>query len=219
MIIQFQEDIDILTVFYSAFLQNPPSLVSPILERLTDCGQEVVKGILDDLRKRHFSSKTNETTRGRRHFITQSLFPNRNIFLCIANCQRRNLEILNEFVKMMPNECPLVHVQLPQMKRLVRRLCATFMKPEKMAYITKASVEDKSNHQSTKKNLECLSPSSISSLTPDEATRTAKMIVDGSMACAVYLIEKLPFDNIALRSFTGNLLLILLYSIVQLENL
>lgn len=119
----------------------------------------------------------------------------------ICEFHQRQLSILNEYVKMMQLDIPLVHRLYPEMKRLVRRLCSSFMRPEKMKMITKETVLNTKNHISPDKVFEGL-PSS-DNVSQAQLSEYGKVATSGLVQTSVHLIEKLPFNNELLKSFQG----------------
>lgn len=76
-----------------------------------------------------------------------------NIFL-FCQFHQRQLSILNEYVTMIQLHIPLAHRLFPEMKRLVRQICCSFMRLEKMNLLTKETVLNNSNLISPEKFFE-----------------------------------------------------------------
>lgn len=130
--------------------------------------------------------------------IIRELFFHCDEFFTLASFQKTVLDILQDFTKFFQADTPLIHKMIPEMKRLVRRLSALFVKPQYLDFI-----EDKTFSSSKLISLDdifqgfSVAESVDQSVLHDLAVKVRKGLTDTAM----YLMEKLPLSNKALRCF------------------
>ena len=206
-LVHIMDELDVLTVFYSAFSQEDTEheAVGEIIDKyLNDDGKSNVKTLLSKIRcqyKKKWGSQQAQSSKMRRLAIVDQLLTHRYEFLLAVEFLMEHLSTLNDFVKLLQHDAPLIHKMLPEMKNLVRRLAASFLKPESMEVISAAVVKDRSNCLPSRKLLEHFpSVKLCGNAAKDSLARKAK---NGLMACAAYLCENLPYNLPVWSAFMG----------------
>ena len=212
IISQFFDELMPLTFFYSSFFISDKEYkkACKFIKRLfvqlhvSPLGQQSITRIITHTREKYLKTaraKASTKKVSRREHILDELFRQRNSFLLLASFQSDLLGILNEYVKFMQLEVPLIHIQMEKMKKLVRTFCSTFIKPNKMNFLSSDVVQDTHSHISHHKLFD--GNSYKSKFDQEDLAEFGKLVLPSLVATATHLIDKLPFTNGILKSSVG----------------
>lgn len=209
---EFLEALDPYTLFYSSFVVDDEKFAKAcrvnrrIMSNrgLTESGQNEIRDLISSTRQKYLRtchSQAASKKLARRNDIVKELFRFRNEFLLLVQFQIRNLYILNDYVKLMQLDNPLIHQQMAQMKRLLRSFCATFLLPNKLDDISKTTIEDPKCHILSHKLFFGLSQQT--KFSNERLAELGKAVLPGLIKCAQHMLHKLPFQNKLLCAFPG----------------
>lgn len=198
---ELMEELSVLSVFYSVYSSDSEGDVV-LNDELANCqltneGRRRIVEVLTEMKRQYNRTRNaaaSAATRRRRESIAQDLFEDREKFLGIVNFYLAHLTPVEKTVKFLQSQMPLIHAILPQLRSMVRSMCASFLLPA-VASKSTLSLDDV-------KNVDNHRPTVTAPNLPDNTLMTTSC-QKSLIACASYLIEKLPFDNAALNAFEG----------------
>lgn len=207
---QLLKELDVLTLFYSAFFDgvNKNSIIHGIFKRLgvLPAGQNEILEIVKDAKTKtstKMNSKAGSAMNSRRSEIVKGLFTLRRETLLLLQYYRQIYRILDEYLKLFQSSKPMMHVVLPSLRLLVRRLSIYFVKGRKIDEVDQDSIGNAENHIKTEKVFSDLQAAKRFGKNDDRLRSLQEKALKGLVSCVQYLMKKLPFSCDSLNAFQG----------------